>query len=202
LPEGARLYSFSVTCGPLASGPNLSWLAPRGDERWSGPQNLRFKLAEGDFSRLEYALWVSGDGGVTWKSVRTEGATRPAGQEESWSWSSSSVPAGTYQFRLDALDRSRAPAPVVASLVSRPVVVSNTPPRLSIVSREPWKGVAMASAVAVVEVSYRSGGSPWLPAHPVDGLFDSPREEFEIFRTGSLEVRVRDEAGQETVQSF
>jgi hypothetical protein len=200
-PTPLRIQSlqvgFSALPGPLA----VHWVEPQGSERWSGARTLKWRLAQGDPSRVSCDVEISSDGGVTWTSLISN---RPfKGRDETLELNSSRFGDGTHRLRLAAWDR-QAPSATRVEALSGAFLLANAKARISWLSKAgagSLRGRISLPVAAVREVHFRhSSSAGWLPATPVDGLFDSNLEEFELpaGKWTRLEIRVKDEAGNET----
>jgi len=95
---------------------------------------------------------------------------------------------GRYFFKVTASDREANPpsAAKESELVSSPVLIDNTPPVIRIQSaKRTGTGADIAfdaqdSASALRRAEYALDAGPWTPVAPVDGILDSPSEEFRL----------------------
>jgi len=95
---------------------------------------------------------------------------------------------GRYFFKVSVSDReANAPASAKESdLVSSPVLIDNTPPAIRIQSaKRAGAGAdinfdAQDSASALRRAEYALDAGSWTPVAPVDGILDSPSEEFRL----------------------
>lgn len=197
LTGSPRVQGLTVGFAPQGMKPAVAWVEPRGGERWNGTRTLKWRLEGGDAAQVAYDVELSGDGGKTWQPL-TQGF--PAtGTEGSLVFGTGRHPDGVYQVRLSAYDRSD-PKGTRTEALSGPVLLANSKPELAWLGK--GRGLARSQAAAITEVQYRVGNGPWRPAQAVDGPFDSTREEFTLDAgEGRIEVRIRDEAGNETVES-
>jgi hypothetical protein len=183
--------------GPLV----VHWVEPQGSERWAGVRILKWRLAQGDPSRVSCDVEISSDGGATWTSLASN---RPfTGRDETMNLDSSRFGEGAHRLRLAAWDRED-PSGTRVEVLSGAFLLANAKARISWLSNAgagPLRGRIHLPVAAVREVHFRrSSSTGWLPATPVDGLFDSNREDFEVpaGEWTRLEIRVKDEAGNET----
>jgi hypothetical protein len=155
-----------------------------------------------DNDHLLYSLYFRGEDETQWKLLR---AGIP---ENTFALDGDQLADGRYYFRVTASDRPSNPAELAreAELVSAPVLIDNTPPVVT--AKSARNGTALeitvdaddrASALRRCEYSVDAG--PWLPVEAVDGVTDSPREQF-LIRLGALPagehlvvIRVYDTAG-------
>ena len=105
------------------------------------------------------------------------------------------LPDGWCRFKLVASDRPSQPpdAALSTELISTPVLIDNTPPRITGISvdngRLTFVVTDESSPIAGCRFSVDAG--PWLPLEPADGIFDSREERFA--------AKVELPAGQSTV---
>jgi hypothetical protein len=183
--------------GPVAKKPdtklNLSWKTDNPDK-----DELRY--------RLQYRLVGTG----TWYDLtkRDEVLTK-----ESYDWDTATLPEGRYRVRVVATDELANPPDLVTrdDAESGIVLVDNTPPRvegLKAVNRR-VQGVALdgVGPIQRIEVAV-AGTDDWIPFFPTDGIFDEPREEFDLDVTSLatsvpalLAVRVFDDANNVVIQN-
>jgi hypothetical protein len=152
---------------------------------------------------LSFDVYVKGEGDGEWGLMEEEL------ERTLHTWDSVSMPDGDYRIKVVATDAAgnRADLAASAEAISPVFTVDNTPPRVDGIELERDGTVVLvtasvrdaASPVAGVEVSIDYG--EWMPAFPVDGMFDSRSEEatlrFEDPAPGEHAVAVRgaDRAG-------
>jgi len=156
-----------------------------------------------DGDKLVYEVDFRGEGERDWKPLKKDL------HESAWSIDGDALADGRYYFKVTASDRE-SNVPAVAKetdLVSSPVLIDNTPPAVHIQSaNRAGGGVDVAfdardSASALRRAEYAVDAGPWTPVAPVDGILDSPSEQFR-FRIGAvpagehlLVIRVADSGG-------
>lgn len=135
-------------------------------------------------------------------------------RETSFTWDTTEVPDGRYLIKIVATDRLSNPvdAATVEEVIG-PVLIVNTPPRLSLAGDpqvDDDRSVALTgtarSSVPLAGVDYRLDEEEWTATVAEDGIFDSETERF-AFRTPpleagehTLEVRAVDAAGNQTLE--
>lgn len=164
---------------------------------------IAWSADDADGDKLVYALDFRGEGEKEWKSLKRDL------HDATYSIDADALPDGRYYFRVTASDRESNPNGTAkeTELVSSPVLVDNTPPVVRIQS------AARAGSGADVSFEAQDGGSalrraewsidagPWTPIAPMDGILDSPSEQFrfhvDVFPAGEhlLVIRVADSAG-------
>jgi len=201
LPTPLRIQSLEVGFAALPAPLAVLWVEPQGSERWSGEQTIKWRLTQGDPSRISCDVEISPDGGATWTSLASN---RPlTGRDEALKLDSSRFEDGAHRLRLAAWDRQN-PSGTRVEVLSGAFLLANAKARIAWLSEAgsgPLRGRVYLPVAAVREVQFRrSSSAGWLPATPTDGLFDSNREDFEVpaGELTRLEIRVKDEAGNET----
>ncbi len=156
-----------------------------------------------DGDKLVYEVDFRGEGDRDWIPLKKNL------HESAFSIDGDALADGRYSFKVTASDRE-ANVPAVAKeteLVSSPVLIDNTPPAIHIQSASRAGGGvdvsfdAQDSASALRRAEYAVDAGPWTPVAPVDGILDSPSEQFR-FRIGAapagehlLVIRVADSGG-------
>jgi hypothetical protein len=169
------------------------------------PKKLKLKWTAVDPNEDEllYALYVRKDGWQHW--VKLEDNL----EKTSFEWDTTTTPAGIYQVKIVASDRKDNPPEeaLTAERISAAFPVAHTPPtvKVTFAGMEGEHAVIEANAsdplVRLTEASFSVNGKKWSNVFPVDGLFDSKKEDFR-FKTEALKpgtyvvvLRVRDAAG-------
>lgn len=164
---------------------------------------ISWNADDADGDKLVYALDFRGEGEQAWKSLKSDL------HDASYSIDADALPDGRYYFRVTASDRESNPAGMAreADLVSSPVLVDNTPPTVRIQSAtRAGTGVdisfeAQDAGSALRRAEWAIDAGAWTPIAPVDGILDSPTEQFRLhidtFPAGEhlLVIRVADAAG-------
>jgi len=198
-------YSITVTdTGTDASSQTSSGTPTQTLSRAGGSQiQISWQADDPDSDHLVYSLWFRPEGGERWMLIRSNM------NENTLLLDSDVLADGRYYFRVIASDRPSNPPEAAreTDLVSSPVLIDNTPPMVSIRRADRNGSVAeldvdahdAQSALRRCEYSLDAG--PWLPVEAVDGLTDSPQEQFHIrvehLSPGEhlIAVRVYDSAG-------
>jgi hypothetical protein len=172
--------------------------------RSSGSQiQISWQAEDADGDRLVYAVYFRGEDETQWKMLRGNMF------ENSLLLDGDILADGRYYFRVTASDRpsNDRDAAREAELVSSPVLIDNTPPTVKFGTPQRNEGHFEVTVDAVDRTSslrrceYSIDASSWLPVEAVDGVTDSPQEQFHIvfdrLRPGEhlLVVRVYDTAG-------
>jgi hypothetical protein len=146
-----------------------------------GLQTIAWRADDDDNDRLSYTLQFRREEDTTWRDLKT-GLT-----DLLYTWDTTNVADGRYIIRVVASD---APSNSVERALSGeresdPVEVDNTPPTLTATVRRQGNASALAVHVhdarsAIQKLEYSLGGGAWQLVYPVDGLADSPDEDYLI----------------------
>lgn len=195
-------YSITVTdTGDVAaaSAPASTQIIPRNG---AAQLQITWQAEDPDGDRLSYSIYFRGEDEREWKLMRANLT------ETTLALDGDALADGRYYFRVVATDRPSNPVQFAreGELVSAPVLIDNTPPAVTAVARRTGAGIEIKvhardqiSALRRAEFSVDAG--PWVPVEAVDGVTDSPEEDFEIridpFRPGErlIVIRVYDAAG-------
>jgi len=143
---------------------------------------ISWQADDPDGDKLAYKVDFRGEGEREWKPLRKDL------HESSVTIDGDALADGRYYFRVTASDRE-SNAPSVAKevdLVSSPVLIDNTPPVVRIESAtRAGAGAdvsfdAQDSASALRRAEYAIDAGAWTPVAPVDGILDSPSEQFRL----------------------
>ncbi len=143
---------------------------------------ISWQADDPDGDKLVYELAFRGEGEHEWKTLKKDL------HENSYTIDGDALADGRYFFKVTASDRESNP-PAVAKetdLVSSPVLIDNTPPVVRIQSAaRAGSGAdisfdAQDSASALRRAEWSIDAGPWTPVRPVDGILDSPAEQFRL----------------------
>ena len=104
-------------------------------------------------------------------------------------WDTLRLPDGKYQVKLMVSDDPDNPPETAFSTekTTEPVVVDNTRPDIRCLNaavgaegKYVISGTAKDEYSKIVKIQYTIDGQEWIPAFPMDGIFDSPEESFQI----------------------
>jgi hypothetical protein len=172
--------------------------------RSSGSQiQISWQAEDADGDRLVYAVYFRGEDQTQWMMLRGNMF------ENSLLLDGDILADGRYYFRVTASDRpsNARDAARETELVSSPVLIDNTPPTVTFGTPQRREGHFEVTINAEDRTSslrrceYSVDASSWLPVEAMDGVTDSPKEQFQIvldrLRPGEhlLVVRVYDTAG-------
>jgi hypothetical protein len=143
---------------------------------------ISWQADDPDGDKLVYELAFRGEGEREWKTLKKDL------HENSCTIDGDALADGRYYFKVTASDRESNPpaAAKEADLVSSPVLIDNTPPVARIQSAaRAGNGAdisfdAQDSASALRRAEWSIDAGPWTPVSPVDGILDSPSEQFRL----------------------
>lgn len=190
-------YSITVTDTGDA-GPATSTGTPTQTISRASAQQLvvSWQADDPDGDRLVYSVWFRGDGERDWKPVKT------GLHDTSVNIDGDALADGRYFFRVTASDRESNPPDQAreAELISSPVLIDNTPPVVRVITAKregrnaliEFEATDAASALRRCEYSVDAG--PWMAATSIDGVIDSPHEQFRLdipFPSGEHVITLR-----------
>jgi hypothetical protein len=143
---------------------------------------ISWQADDPDGDKLVYELDFRGEGQRDWIVLKKDL------HDTTYTIDGDALADGRYFFKVTASDReANAPASAKESdLVSSPVLIDNTPPVIRIQSaKRAGAGAdvsfdAQDSASALRRAEYAFDAGSWTPVSPVDGIIDSPSEEFRL----------------------
>ncbi len=176
--------SFSVTVTDTDSA--VATPAGTQSQTLSRPTGQQIQISwvadDPDGDKLSYDLFFRGEEEREWKLLRANLS------DSTYLLEGDVFADGRYFFRVVASDRpSNAPDQArQAELISSPVLFDNTPPEVTAALSPATSGTRSVTVDAADRTSYLRrceysiDAQPWLPIEAVDGLTDSPREQFVI----------------------
>lgn len=201
--------SSSHSRGPHSSGS--SSVSHSGDSDTAiepmRTRNVEIDAEDPNSDTLLYAIYYRQIGQQNWVKLADKLS------DSSYSWDTLALPDGQYEVRVEASDiKSNPPAAALkAERIFRPVTVDNTPPAITeLVAKadKPDKGKVTLSGLAadatsrIHSLSYAvDSNDEWVTMLPIDGICDSPKENFSISisdlkkGTHRISVRALDEYG-------
>lgn len=202
-PAAPVSYSITVTdSGDTAGAPSSG--TPTQYINRSGAQQLyiSWQADDPDNDRLVYALYYRAADEQSWKLLKLDVT------DNAYLHDAEVFADGRYFFRVVASDRLANPPSTAheAELVSQPVLIDQTPPRVTL-SNQRKNGNAVEIDVEAVDdassirrAEFSLNGSTWRLMEPADGITDGRTERFTVrFIPVSAEVsvvvRVFDAAG-------
>jgi len=135
-----------------------------------------------DGDRLVYSLFFRGEDEKEWKLLRSNIF------ENSMLLDGDILADGRYYFRVTASDHPSNAANVAREdeLISSPVLIDNTPPMVTLGPPRRTDAHLEVDAAVVDKTSplrrceYSLDAGPWAPVEAVDGVTDSPHEQYHI----------------------
>ena len=180
-PASAATPAYSITVSdtgdtsPIASTGTATQTLSR-----SVVQQLMisWQADDPDADRLVFDLRYRSEGEDQWKPLRRDL------HDSSVLIDGDSLPDGRYYFRVTASDRESNSAGEAkeTDLISSPVLIDNTPPAIHVQSssRTDIAFDAQDAASPLRRVDWSLDAGPWQPVAPVDGVLDSPSEQFRL----------------------
>ena len=170
----------SSTSGASSSVPSAPALGRRIYQK--GLQTFVWKAEDQNDDRLQFDVSYRREGETAWKVLKR------AMWDPIFVWDTTSVPDGTYLFKVSASDApANSPgAALVGELESISFDVDNTAPHVEVQpaaragARTTITFVVRDDQSPVQRVEYSLDASRWRLVYPKDGIPDSRREEFEV----------------------
>lgn len=170
----------------LVSDVNAEPPRPRSDKpgargTTSSVYKLRWKVDNPDGDTLRYRIASKREENPSWRSLLRDSDIITS---TDYSWDTEGVPDGYYRVRVESSDELDNPTPIArkASAESEPFLIDNHPP--SVVDLRVAAGKLAGKAVdalgPISKLEYTADGIEWLLMFPVDGLFDTREEAFEL----------------------
>jgi hypothetical protein len=147
-----------------------------------GLQTFVWRADDDNDDELQYDILYRREGDTTWKTLKS-GLT-----ETIFVWDTTSVPNGTYVVKVVASDKASNPpgSALEGELESAAFDIDNTPPvivfgasktaggrtTISFEVRDDWS--------VIQKVEYSLDAQRWQVIYPMDGIFDSRTEQFEL----------------------
>jgi hypothetical protein len=165
-----------------------------------GVRTATFRAEDPNGDRLRYRISYRRQGDVPWQPLRS-------GLSESIvAWDTSTMPDGRYELRVEVEDSPDNPPgeSLTGTRVSRPFTVDNTPPVISdltVTADGAIRFRASDSGSPIRRASVSVDGGPAQVVRPVDGIADSPSEDYDSRLgdfpegAGSVVVKVEDDMG-------
>ena len=165
-----------------------------------GVRTATFRADDPNGDRLRYRISVRRQGDVPWQPLRS------GLSETIVAWDTSTMPDGRYELRVEAEDSPDNPPgeTLTGSRTSRPFTVDNTPPVISDLTVTADGGIrfrASDTGSPIRRASVSVDGGPARVVRPVDGIADSPTEDYDArlddfpAGAGAVVVKVEDDMG-------
>jgi hypothetical protein len=181
-----RILSSSTNPG---SSSNTSALGRRVYQR--GLQTFVWRADDDNDDDLEYEILYRREGDTAWKSLKN------TMRETIFVWDTTSVPNGTYVVKVVASDQpSNTPgAALEGELESSAFDIDNGPPVITVSSAREEKGRTTIQFEvrdewsSIQKVEYSLDAQRWQVLYPMDGIFDSRTERFELALDSEVTAR-------------
>lgn len=170
-----------------------------------GYRTLTWRATDADADPMTYDIEFRADGSPRWLPLRK------ALKETFYSFDTTSLPDGDYEFRVTASDAEANPEEKKTGVrESPPVRIDNTPPvirKLAAARPNTFEFEAADAASPILEAEYSVDAKEWTRIEPKDGLSDSPTESYAIpldvkAKGGFLLIRVTDASHNVAAASF
>ncbi|HEY8426752.1 MAG TPA: hypothetical protein VIL20_00195 [Sandaracinaceae bacterium] len=183
LPQNQRAYVRDVRLEGENDAATKRMRAERQD--YVPSPSVVYKIAwtvdNPDGDRLRYRLRYRAEDQSVWRDMLRESEVHT---ETHYSWNTSAVPDGWYVVRVEASDElDNAPALALRSSAdSEPIRVDNHAPRIEQLRTNGARltGRAVDALGPIARLEYAIDGGEWIALFPVDDLFDTAEERFEI----------------------
>ncbi len=166
---------------PRQRGKNDTLLPPR-QSLEPGAQSFTWKAEDDNEDTLAYSIYFKGEGESDWKLLAKDL------EDTFYTLDGTALPDGVYSLKVVASDAgSNAYGKgLIGELVSRPFVISNATPVITLTGQQingkrvdvSFRAVAGAGRIASGEFSI--DGGEWFLVFPKDGIADSAAEEFQF----------------------
>jgi hypothetical protein len=188
LSGSSMSMSVSATTGdgqslnsPRLRGKDAMILPPR-QILQPGAQSFTWKATDDNEDALEYAIYFKGEGESDWKQLAKELT------DTFYTLDGTALPDGVYTLKVVASDAPANPygKGLIGELTSRPFVISNTTPAITITNQQiTGKRVEITFRATVGTGHIASGefsvdGGEWFLVFPADGIADSSMEDFQV----------------------
>ncbi len=175
--------AFSITVTDTGDATSAAGTQAQTLSRPTGQQILiSWQADEPEGDKLSYSLWFRGEDEREWKLLRADIT------DNTYLLDGDTLADGRYFFRVIASDRPSNPPDQArqVELIGPPVLIDNTPPVVEAgAPRRSGNTIeididAQDRGSALRRCEYSVDARPWVPMEAVDGVTDSPREQFRI----------------------
>jgi len=151
-------------------------------------KTIQWQAKDEDGDKLIFDLFYRSVGSNAWLKIAEDL------KQTKFDWKTDRIPDGRYELKIVAKDELDNAAEDVLSVerISPEFYVDNTPPRVSALKvsvkgkKAEVRGEAQDATGNILEVEYAVDDKDWKRAAAVDGIFDSPKEEF-LVQTDELD---------------
>ena len=147
-------------------------------------KNIQWETEDPNNDTLQLTIYYKGVDEKAWKVLDKNTQKKGA-----YLWDTLRLPDGKYQVKLTASDDPDNPSETafITENTIQPIVIDNSRPNIkSLGTAAGTEGKYVISGAArddysnIVKVQYTIDGQEWTSAYPVDGVFDSLEESFQI----------------------
>ena len=147
-------------------------------------KNIKWETEDPNDDNLQLTIHYKGIDEKTWKVL-----DKNTQKKGNYTWDTLRLPDGKYQIKLVVSDSPDNPTETSFEVENtlQPVVIDNTKPIFQLITTGDTSegngiisGSVKDSHSAIIRVQYTIDGRDWVSAYPVDGIFDSLEESFQI----------------------
>ena len=147
-------------------------------------KNIQWDTEDPNNDALQLTMYFKGVDEKAWKVI-----DKNTQKKGSYAWDTLRLPDGKYQVKLVASDEPDNPPETALSAENtiQPIVIDNSRPIIKSMNiamgtdgRYVISGTIKDEYSNIIKVQYSMDGHEWTSAYPVDGVFDSQEESFQI----------------------
>ncbi len=147
-------------------------------------KNIQWDLEDPNNDTLQLIIYYKGTDENAWKIIDKNTQKKGA-----FTWDTLRLPDGKYQVKLIASDEPDNPPETAFSVENtiQPIIIDNSRPSIKPINtamgtggRGVISGTVRDEYSNIIKVQYTVDGQEWISAYPVDGMFDSMEESFQI----------------------
>ncbi len=147
-------------------------------------KNIQWDTEDPNNDSLQLTIYFKGEDEKAWKVI-----DKNTQKKGSYAWDTLRLPDGKYQVKLVASDEPDNPPETALSAENtiQPIVIDNSRPMIKSLNtamgadgRHVISGTIKDEYSNIIKVQYTIDGHEWTSAYPVDGVFDSQEESFQI----------------------
>jgi len=174
--------SVEEDAAPSTTAKKGAIKAPKKDDKHDPVIKLKWEVDNPDDDELSYRLYFAKEGEEIWIPILKEDEELT---EKKYKWDTTSIPAGYYLVKVEASDEPSNDQNLVIThvRVSKPVLVDNDPPQITLNVSVAKTGVVVSGKVTdnfspLSKFEYSVDGKPWKDIFPTDLIFDEQIEPF------------------------
>jgi len=183
LPQNQRAYVTDVGLEGANKAATTKMRAERQSEvpDASTTYKIAWEVENPDDDRLRYRLRFRRDGQTIWRDILPSDTVLTG---DDYEWETEAIPDGWYIVRVEASDELDNPDALVLrdTRDSEPIRIDNHAPRVTELRFAGTRltGRAIDALGPITRLEYAVDGGDWRAVFPVDDLFDTENERFEI----------------------